>query len=89
VTNRCLQAAENCLQLFDGVNLVTSAVVDSPELYQINPATGVATPVGPTALGLDAVAFENGSLYGFAFGYGGPNPVLSLNLGEWQHYSRD
>ena len=62
---------------FDGVNLATSGVVDSPELYQINPATGVATPVGPTALGLDAAVFVNGAVYGFA--YGGSSTVLSLN----------
>jgi hypothetical protein len=65
---------------FDGVNLVTSALVDSPELYQINPATGVATAVGPTALGLDAVVQTNGTVYGLAFGFAASNTVLSLNL---------
>ncbi len=65
---------------FDGINLATLGVVDSPELYQINPATGVATRVGPTALGLDAAMQLNGSVYGFAFGYSGSNTVLSLNL---------
>ncbi len=64
---------------FDGINLTSLAPVDSPELYQINTATGVATLVGPTALGLDAAAFENGTLYAFDFGYTGPNTVLSLN----------
>jgi hypothetical protein len=66
---------------FDGVNLNTLASVDSPELYQINPATGVATLVGPTALGLDAVVQLNGTVYGLDFGfYAGSNTVLSLNL---------
>jgi hypothetical protein len=65
---------------FDGVNLATSAVVDSPELYQINPATGMATQVGPTALGLDAAVQVNGTVYSLAFGYAGSNTVLSLNL---------
>jgi hypothetical protein len=65
---------------FDAINLTTSAIVDSPELYQINPATGVATLVGPTALGLDAAVQVNGTVYGFAFGYAAPNTVLSLNL---------
>jgi hypothetical protein len=66
---------------FDGVNLTTLALVDSPELYQINPATGVATLVGPTAMGLDAVVPVNGTVYGLDFGYyAGPNTVLSLNL---------
>jgi hypothetical protein len=65
---------------FDGINLTTLGVVDSPELYQINPATGVATKVGPTALGLDAVVQLDGTVYGFAFGYAGSNTVLSLNV---------
>jgi hypothetical protein len=65
---------------FDGVNLATSGVVDSPELYQINPTTGVATLVGPTVLGLDAAVQVNGTVYGFAFGYAASNTVLSLNV---------
>jgi hypothetical protein len=66
---------------FDGVNLMNLAAVDSPALYQINPATGVATLVGPTALGLDAVVQLNGTVYGLDFGfYAGSNTVLSLNL---------
>jgi hypothetical protein len=65
---------------FDGVDLVTSAVVDSPELYRINPVTGVADPVGPTALGIDAVVQVGSTVYGLTFGYGGSNEVLSLNV---------
>ena len=67
---------------FDGVDLANNlAAVDSPALYQINPATGVATPVVPTALGLDAAMQVNGALYGLAFGYyAGSNTVLSLNV---------
>jgi hypothetical protein len=65
---------------FDGINLMDSTVVDSPELYQINPVTGVATLVGPTTLGLDAVLQLNGTVYGLDFGTTGPNTVLSLNL---------
>jgi hypothetical protein len=65
---------------FDGIDLTTLAVVDSPELHQINPATGAATQVGPTALGLDATVQVNGTVYGLAFGYAGSNTVLSLNL---------
>jgi hypothetical protein len=70
----------NLYATFDGINLTTLAVVDSPEFYQINPATGVATLVGPTALGLDAAVQVNGTVYGLAFGYAGSNTVLSLNL---------
>jgi len=65
---------------FDGINLTTLGVVDSPELYQINPATGVGTLVGSTALGLDAAVQVDGTVYGFAFGYAGSNTVLSLNV---------
>jgi hypothetical protein len=73
-------AGGNLYATFDGINLVTSGVVDSPELYQINPATGVATLVGPTSLGLDAAVFLNGTVYGFDFSFTGSNTVLSLNL---------
>jgi hypothetical protein len=65
---------------FDGINLMNSTLVDSPELYQINPVTGVATMVGPTALGLQAAVQINGTVYGFDFDPTGPNAVLSLNL---------
>ncbi len=66
-------------ETFDGINLTTSAVVDSPELYQINTTTGVATLIGSTAFGLDAAVQVNGSVDGLAFGYTGSNEVLSLN----------
>jgi PEP-CTERM motif len=65
---------------FDGVNLTNMAIVDPSDLYQINPATGLATLVGPTALGLDAVLQLNGTVYGLDFGYAATNTVLSLNL---------
>jgi len=65
---------------FDGIDLTTLALVDSPELYQINPATGVATPVGPTALGLGAVAKIDGTVYALDVSLTGSNTVLSLNL---------
>jgi len=65
---------------FDGIDLTNLAVVNLPELYQINPATGLATEVGPTALGLDATVQVNGTVYGLAFGYAGSNTVLSLDL---------
>jgi hypothetical protein len=61
---------------FDGFNFITNAVVDAPELYQINPATGAATLIGPTAFGIDAALQVNGTVYG----YTAANTVLSLNL---------
>lgn len=70
----------NLYATFDAVSLTTLGVVDSPELYQIDPATGVATVVGPTAVGLDAAVQVDGTVYGFAFGYAGSNTVLSLNV---------
>lgn len=69
----------NLYLTFDGINVVTLALVDSPELYQINPSTGVATLVGPTALGLNAAVLLNGTVYGFDYGYTGSNTVVSLN----------
>jgi hypothetical protein len=65
---------------FDGINLMNSTLVDSPELYQINPVTGVATMVGATALGLQAAVQINGTVYGLDFNPTGPNAVLSLDL---------
>jgi outer membrane protein assembly factor BamB len=61
---------------FDGFNFITNAVVDAPELYQLNPTTGVATLIGPTAFGIDAALQVNGTVYAFT----GANTVLSLNL---------
>ena len=61
---------------FDAFNAITSAVVDAPELYQINPTTGAATLIGPTAFGMDAALQLNGTVYGFT----AANTVLSLNL---------
>jgi hypothetical protein len=65
---------------FDGINLMDSTLVDPPELYQINPVTGVATMVGATALGLQAAVQINGTVYGLDFNPAGPSAVLSLNL---------
>ena len=78
-------AGGNLYITFDAFNAVTSAVVDAPELYQINPTTGAATLIGPTAFGIDAAVQVNGSVLGFT----SANTVLSLNLREWQHYFRD
>lgn len=61
---------------FDAFNASTVALVNDPELYQINPSTGVATLVGPTASQLDAAADVNGTVYGFT----AADTVLSLDL---------
>jgi uncharacterized protein (TIGR03437 family) len=52
------------------------ALVDAPKLYQINPTTGVATLVGPTAFQIDAALEVNGTVYAFT----GLNQVLTLDL---------
>jgi hypothetical protein len=81
VSDQTLFAANGKLYTtFDGIDLTTLALVDSPELYQINPATGVATLVGPTILGLGAVVQVNGTVYGLDSSFTGPNTVLSLNV---------
>ncbi len=61
---------------FDAFNAITNAVVDAPELYQIDPTTGAATLIGPTAFGIDAALQVNGTVYGFT----AANTVLSLNV---------
>lgn len=81
VSDQTLFAANGKLYTtFDGINLMDSSLVDAPELYQINPVTGVATMVGATAMGLQAALQINGNVYGFDFNPAGQNTVLSLNL---------
>jgi hypothetical protein len=69
-------AGGNLYITFDAFNAITNAVVDTPELYQINPTTGAATLIGPTTFGLDAALQVNGTVYGFT----SANTVVSLNL---------
>jgi hypothetical protein len=61
---------------WDSFNATTLALVDDPELYRINPITGVATEVGPTARQIDAAIAIGGVNYAFT----ATNQVLSLNL---------
>jgi hypothetical protein len=58
----------NLYATFDGFNFITNAVVDDPELYRINPITGTATLIGPTAFGIDAALQVGGTVYGFTVG---------------------
>ncbi|MDQ6759870.1 MAG: PEP-CTERM sorting domain-containing protein [Acidobacteriota bacterium] len=62
-------------------NFATSVntTVIPPNLYQINPATGLAMLVAPTALGLTAVVNVNGTVYGFTFD-GETSQEVTLNL---------
>jgi PEP-CTERM motif len=61
---------------FDAFNATTYALVDPPELYQINTTTGLATLVAPTAFQLDAAVDLGGTIYGFT----AADTVLSLDL---------
>jgi hypothetical protein len=74
-------AGGNLYATFDAFNSTTLAVVIAPELYQINPITGVATPLGPTSLHLNAALDVSGVVYAFQ---GQPSTftddVLSLSL---------
>jgi hypothetical protein len=68
-------AGGNLYAAFDGFDFTTSTFVDAPTLYQINPITGVATAVGPTAFEIDAAVDLNGTVYAFT-----SDQVLSLDL---------
>jgi len=50
---------------FDAFNVTTLAVVIPPELYEIDPATGGATPIAPTSLHLNAAVEAGGTVYAF------------------------
>jgi hypothetical protein len=55
----------------------TLTPVIAPNLYQIDPATGVATLIGPTAFGLSAAVELNGAAYAFSAPLRG---VVALDL---------
>ncbi|MDQ2775282.1 MAG: PEP-CTERM sorting domain-containing protein [Acidobacteriota bacterium] len=61
----------------NSVTFTTGSVVIAPDLYEIDPTTGVATLIGPTGLNLGAVADVNGTFYAFN---GGTSQVVSLDL---------
>lgn len=62
---------------FDAFDLPVShpGVISAPTLYQIDPSTGVATPVGSTKLGLSASVDVNGNFYAFYEGLADPSCV--------------
>ncbi len=74
-------AGGNLYATFDAFNSTTLAVVIAPELYQISPSIGVATPLAPTSPHLNAAVDVNGVVFAFQ---GQPSTfttdVLSLNL---------
>jgi len=50
---------------FDLNSFTVASVLVSPELYQIDPVTGLATVIGSTDLGIGGVADVNGTSYAF------------------------
>jgi hypothetical protein len=60
-------------------NPATSAntPITAPELYEIDPSSGLATLIGPTALGLDSMVELNGTFYAFS---GVSNQVMTIDL---------
>jgi hypothetical protein len=58
-------AGGNLYATFDGIDGATLAPVIDPEIYRINPSTGVATPVTSTSLFLDAAVDIDGVVYAF------------------------
>jgi hypothetical protein len=50
----------------------------APELYEIDPSSGLATLIGPTALGVDSMVEANGTFYAFS---GVSNQVMAIDLG--------
>lgn len=71
--------------IFDPTTFTPMSIL-SPNLYQINPLTGAATLVGPTALGLSTAFDANGSVYAFDVATG---EIVNLNVtnGDTTHFS--
>ena len=61
----------------DPANNFALGLVIAPELYQINPLTGHALAIAPTAVGIGGVATVNGTAYAFDDATG---EILTLNL---------
>jgi hypothetical protein len=65
----------------DPATFTTASVVIAPDLYQIDPATGVATVIGPTDLNLGATAALDGTYYSFNVA---TSQVVALDLATGQ-----
>jgi hypothetical protein len=61
----------------DPATFTTASVVIAPDLYQIDPTTGVTSLIGPTDLNLGAVAAVDGAYYAFNVA---TSQVVSLDL---------
>jgi hypothetical protein len=63
--------------VFDPTSLTVTSVAVAPKLYQIDPTTGIAAVIGPTALGIGGVVDVNGTDYAFD---DFTNQILALDL---------
>jgi hypothetical protein len=63
--------------IFDPSSGSIASVVVPPELYEIDPATGLATMIGPTELAIGGVVDVDGTNYAFD---DLTNQVLTINL---------
>jgi hypothetical protein len=61
----------------DPATFTAASILISPNLYQIDPTTGLATLIGPTDLNLGAAANVNGTTYAFNEG---TRQVVTLDL---------
>jgi len=63
---------------FDAIKLGTDGITETPsvdpDLYQIDPNTGVATLIASTALGIGASVEVNGTFYAFQSGFDSSHP---------------
>jgi hypothetical protein len=66
---------------WDPVAMAVTAVDVSPALYQIDPATGTTTVIGPTDLNLNGSVDVNGAFFAFNAGTG---EVVTLDLANGQ-----
>lgn len=66
--------------VFNPATLSTTIVI-SPTLYQIDPSTGHATAIGATDFGMITIANIDGAIYGFE---GPTNEIVTLNLTNGQ-----
>ncbi len=62
---------------FDPITGQNAGTVVAPELYQVDPATALATAIGPTDLGIGGATDVNGTTYAFN---DATNQVVSLDL---------
>src|ERR1035441_544629 len=66
----------NLYETFDSLDPSTFTPIIDPELYRINPVTGQATLIGPTAFMIDAAIDLGGTVYAFT----ADAQVVSLDL---------